>query len=105
MVKNLILLGFLGTLLFSMPLGAKEKSRLAEYYQSINYSCSQASDCTIKDVGNCCGAFPKCVNKDAMVNRDLVRDACKKEKRMGVCGFPSLVSCKCVEKKCVGAGS
>lgn len=77
-------------------------STLKEYENSINYQCTKNSDCDIKDVHNCCGGYPKCVNKRAKVDPDFVRNSCKKEGLMSVCGFPTINSCICNNGKCEG---
>ncbi len=76
---------------------------LSEYERSINYSCKSDSDCVIKDVGNCCGFYPRCVNRDAMAYPGLVRQLCAEEKLVSVCGFKSIRSCECVSGTCVGS--
>ena len=75
---------------------------LNEYENSINYSCNVDSDCEIKDVHNCCGAYPVCTNSNAKTDPDFVRKACDKEDVANVCGFDSVDSCKCVNNKCQG---
>lgn len=80
----------------------KTYTTLSEYETSIDYSCETDSDCAIKDVSNCCGYYPKCVNVNAKTNPEFVKQACAKEGIAGVCGFPSISSCKCVNKKCQG---
>ena len=32
---------------------------------TLDTSCRVDSDCAVKDVGNCCGTFPACVNVDS----------------------------------------
>ena len=54
-----------------------ETKTLKEYYDSIDYSCQQDSDCVIKDVHKCCGVDYSCVNKDAIVDANSVRQALK----------------------------
>lgn len=56
----------------------------------------------MKDVGNCCGQYPACVNKDSPTFTNEVRAQCAKDHRMGVCGFPSISGCECVQGKCSG---
>lgn len=68
--------------------------------QEVDYSCQAAADCEIKNIGNCCGAYPACVNKDSPTFPAQVRAECEKEGRMGVCGFPVIASCDCVENRC-----
>ncbi len=75
---------------------------LREYQESIDYSCAGDADCVIKDVGNCCGAYPRCVNADAETSPGLVAGFCKTEGMVSVCGFPAIRSCACVSGACVG---
>jgi len=76
---------------------------LAEYQQGIDYSCSRDADCAIKDVHNCCGYYPRCVNRDSEVNPALVNKLCEKESSVGVCGFPAISGCACVSGRCAPA--
>lgn len=66
----------------------------------VNRSCKTSADCAVKNVGNCCGAYPACVNKDSPTFPDRVKAQCGKEHRMGVCGFPVVNGCSCVAGKC-----
>lgn len=67
-------------------------------------SCSVASDCEVKNVGNCCGYFPACVNKDATVDADAVRAQCERSGMASVCGWQEIQSCDCVQNQCRAAG-
>lgn len=58
------------------------------------FQCKQDSDCTVKDVGNCCGYYPRCAN----VNATFERPKC--DGMAGVCGFPVIERCACVENTC-----
>lgn len=60
-----------------------------------DYACQQASDCAIKNVGNCCGYFPRCVNKDSVF--EPVKCA---EGTVGVCGYPTITRCECTAGRC-----
>jgi hypothetical protein len=66
----------------------------------VDYSCHTDADCAIKDVGNCCGRYPACVNKDSPTFPERVREACAKNHEAGVCGFPDIRGCTCVEGRC-----
>jgi hypothetical protein len=70
-------------------------------FGAVDFSCNDDSDCEIKDVRNCCGYFPACVNRDSETFPEQVRERCAMEGRMGVCGFPEINACSCVEKRCV----
>ncbi len=71
-----------------------------EYQNNINYSCTQDQDCVNKDIRNCCGYFPKCVNKNFEPNHELVSSLCQSEKTFSVCGFEEISSCVCSNNKC-----
>lgn len=68
--------------------------------RGIDYSCRSDADCTIKDVGNCCGYYPACVNQDSPTFPDRVKAECAAEGRMAVCGYPEISGCSCVEGRC-----
>lgn len=65
-----------------------------------NRSCKTDSDCVVKDVGNCCGAYPMCVNKDAKTDPAAVRAQCAKDGMASVCGFQEVSGCQCVKGQC-----
>lgn len=58
------------------------------------FQCDSDADCAVKDVGNCCGYYPRCANVDATFERP----SC--EGRAGVCGFPTIESCACRQNTC-----
>lgn len=63
-------------------------------------SCRSDSDCAVKDVGNCCGYFPMCVNKNAQTDPAAVRAACEREGIASICGFEEVKGCRCVDNRC-----
>jgi hypothetical protein len=63
-------------------------------------SCRTDSDCAVKDVGNCCGAYPMCVNKDARTDPAAVRAQCEKDGMASICGFQEVSGCQCVKGQC-----
>lgn len=69
----------------------------------VDYSCKTDADCSIKDVGNCCGSYPACVNKDSATDPAGVMAQCKADGMSSVCGFPSISSCQCVQGRCSGS--
>ena len=75
---------------------------LDDYQKNIDYSCQSDADCVIKDVGNCCGYYPMCVNKAAKTDPKLVQEYCAKKGLSSICGFPSLSGCHCVDARCEG---
>ncbi|MBD8528223.1 hypothetical protein [Pseudomarimonas arenosa] len=66
----------------------------------VDYSCKVDADCAVKDVGNCCGYYPQCVNADSPTFPDQVKAECAREGRSSICGFPSIESCQCVQGRC-----
>ena len=69
---------------------------------TVDYSCTTDADCAIKDVGNCCGYYPACVNVDSPTFPEQVKAECAKNDMMSVCGFRDLSGCQCVEGRCEG---
>ena len=67
---------------------------------AVDASCRVASDCAVKNVGNCCGHFPACVNRDAAVDPDAVRAQCERSGMASVCGWKDIQSCDCVQGHC-----
>jgi hypothetical protein len=68
----------------------------------VDYSCTTDADCAIKDVGNCCGSYPACVNTDSPTFPAQVKAQCVESRMSSVCGFPVLTGCQCVENRCEG---
>ncbi len=68
-------------------------------------SCNTNSDCAVKDVGNCCGAYPMCVNKDTKTDPAAVRAQCEKEGMASICGFQEVSGCQCVKGQCENIAS
>ena len=67
---------------------------------TVDYSCRSNNDCAVKDVGNCCGTMPACVNKDSPTDPQAVRAQCAANGQMGICGFQEISSCQCVSGRC-----
>jgi hypothetical protein len=70
---------------------------------AVDYSCRVDADCAIKDVGNCCGRYDACVNRDSPTFPDKVKAECAKQGMAGVCGFPVIEGCACIEGRCSAA--
>ncbi|MGH8172240.1 MAG: hypothetical protein ACREPX_03785 [Rhodanobacteraceae bacterium] len=66
----------------------------------VDYRCTTDADCEVKNVGNCCGYYPACVNRQSPTFPDRVKAECASKGMMGVCGFPELAGCSCVEGRC-----
>lgn len=65
--------------------------------------CSRDADCTVKNVGNCCGAYPACVSTGARVDPDAVAADCARRGLASVCGFREVTACRCVANRCEAA--
>lgn len=71
----------------------------------VDLSCRVDADCAVKDVGNCCGYYPACVNRTSPVFPERVRQACEKTGSAGICGFPDIKACVCESGKCAAQGT
>lgn len=67
---------------------------------NVDRSCRTDSDCAVKDVGNCCGAYPMCVNTNASTNPAAVQAQCGKDGLASVCGFREVAGCSCKQGRC-----
>ena len=71
----------------------------------VDRSCRSDADCAVKDVGNCCGRYPACVNKDSPTDPAAVRAQCEKNGMASVCGFREIAACTCNAGQCEAAGA
>lgn len=69
------------------------------------YACTQDSDCAVKDIHNCCGYYPACVNTNAVIDVEAVKRECAKQNSVGICGFPEISGCSCQNGSCVSVES
>ncbi len=69
----------------------------------VDYSCQIDADCMVKDVGNCCGYYPACVNKDSPTFPEQVRADCAARGESSICGFIEIVACRCESGRCMPA--
>ncbi len=69
----------------------------------VDTRCRVDADCAIKDVGNCCGRFPACVNRESPVFPERVKAECERKGLSGVCGFPVIEACACVQGHCAAS--
>lgn len=76
--------------------------RVADAPPVLDYACRTASDCTIKNVGNCCGQEPRCVNVNSPTDPAAVQAQCAKEGRASICGFQPIQGCECRAGRCEG---
>ena len=69
----------------------------------IDTRCRSNADCAVKNVGNCCGAMPACVNRDSPTDPQAVQAQCQAKGTMGLCGFREISACQCDNGQCVEA--
>lgn len=69
----------------------------------VDRACKVDADCEVKNVGNCCGYFPACVNRASPTFPEQVRARCEAEGTLSVCGFEEIRGCRCVEGRCATA--
>ncbi len=81
------------------PTGGNQPAREAGAV-TVDYGCKTSADCAVKNVGNCCGAMPACVNKNSPTDPQGVQAQCAASGRMGVCGFTDVTACQCVSGRC-----
>lgn len=67
---------------------------------TVTTTCRTDADCTVKNVGNCCGAFPACVNVNSATDPKGVMAQCQAGGKMSVCGFREISACQCVTGQC-----
>lgn len=72
---------------------------------TIDYSCRADADCAVKNVGNCCGMMPACVNKDSPTDPQAVQAECARSGLSSVCGFVDIAACSCVSNRCEAQSS
>lgn len=70
----------------------------------IDTSCKSDKDCTVKNVGNCCGEYPACVNVNSPTDPAGVQAQCAKQGMASICGFPVISGCVCNAGKCESSG-
>jgi hypothetical protein len=87
----------------SAPARSTDDPPPAKPAETVDYTCKTDADCEVKNVGNCCGYYPACVNRDSATFPDRVKAECAKKGTMGVCGFPDVKGCSCVEGHCADA--
>ncbi|WAT14393.1 hypothetical protein [Xanthomonas fragariae] len=67
---------------------------------TVTTTCRSDADCTVKNVGNCCGAFPACINVNSATDPKGVMAQCQTSGKMSVCGFRQISACQCVTGQC-----
>jgi hypothetical protein len=79
----------------------------ADSASTVDYSCTTDAECAVKNVGNCCGYYPACVNVDSPTFPEQVKAECERTGTSSICGFPVIERCQCVAGRCEpdGAGA
>lgn len=67
---------------------------------ALNIRCQTDADCTVKNVGNCCGFLPACVNKASPTAPDLVLARCAGSGEEPICDHPMIYACLCEQGIC-----
>lgn len=74
-------------------------------HRAVSLRCEHDSDCVVRDIGNCCGTYLACVNTRAQVDPSAVQKECREKDMPGICGWPDISACSCVEGVCQAAGT
>ena len=85
------------------PMSSPLPPRLVKEAVAVDTTCKTSADCAVKNVGNCCGAMPACVNKDSPTDPAAVQAACSAKGMAGVCGFQEISACQCDSGQCAPA--
>lgn len=67
---------------------------------ALDRSCRTDADCAVKNVGNCCGAMPACVNRNSPTDPAAVQAECARKGIVSACGFQPVDSCSCTAGTC-----
>lgn len=98
-------IGLLGALLIMLVGCIATEQRVPETLDSavpatLVLSCTTDADCVVKNIGNCCGYFPACLNKNSPTSPDLVLAQCERDQQMAQCGHPMIYGCRCESGFC-----
>ncbi len=74
-------------------------------HRGIALHCEQDSDCAVRNIGNCCGTYLACVRSDSRTDATAVAHECAREGLAGICGYPDIAACACVEGRCAAAST
>ena len=86
------------------PMSSPTPPRKVQPEVAVVTSCKTNADCAVKNVGNCCGAMPACVNKDSPTDPAAVQAQCAAKGMMSTCGFAEISACQCDNGQCAPAG-
>eukprot|EP00584_Thalassiosira_punctigera_P012256 CAMPEP_0172563668 /NCGR_PEP_ID=MMETSP1067-20121228/101467_1 /TAXON_ID=265564 ORGANISM="Thalassiosira punctigera, Strain Tpunct2005C2" /NCGR_SAMPLE_ID=MMETSP1067 /ASSEMBLY_ACC=CAM_ASM_000444 /LENGTH=114 /DNA_ID=CAMNT_0013354159 /DNA_START=34 /DNA_END=374 /DNA_ORIENTATION=+ len=69
---------------------------------AIETSCATNTDCAVKNVGNCCGSYLQCANKDFTPDLNATAEWCKANDIESECGWIDIRACVCEGGSCAG---
>lgn len=67
---------------------------------ALNLRCQADADCAVKNIGNCCGFMPACVNKTSPTAPELVLARCAASGEEPICDHPMIYACLCEQGIC-----
>lgn len=85
------------------PMSSPLPPRAVKESVIVDTTCKTNADCAVKNVGNCCGAMPACVNKDSPTDPAAVQAECNARGEMSICGFKEISACQCDDGQCAPA--
>ena len=87
----------------STPVSPPASGRVPGTTGKVNTTCKTDADCSVKNVGNCCGYYPACVNVNSPTDPKGVQAQCAKSGMASVCGFQEISGCQCVKGQCTAS--
>lgn len=72
-------------------------------HRNVELHCQQDSDCAVTNIGNCCGTYLACVNTSSTIDPAAVARECADQGLAGICGYPDITACECVQGLCRSA--
>lgn len=72
-------------------------------HDGVRLDCRTDTDCEVRDIGNCCGSYPTCVNTTSTVDPAAVARECTDKGMASVCGYPEIRGCICDAGTCAAA--
>jgi hypothetical protein len=101
-IQSLLCAGFLAA---CAPAPVDAPNAAATEAASAPLTCQTDAQCTVKNVGNCCGEFLACVHVDQAVDAAAVKRRCEAEGLASICGHRDIAGCRCDSGRCVESAS
>jgi putative hemolysin len=79
------------------PNDYKIRFNVSKIDKPVDNTCTIDSDCAVKDVGNLCGKYLDCVNKNYV--------PVPPEINSNYCGYPEIDGCMCLDGRCMGTNA